>query len=110
MPAMVKILYWRRELPPLSEQIEGEHEVTADSAKVHVSWADRDTLWSRCHDDLMVQARARITQEVVRLGGSCAHIVDETVTARRDEHTGESWLHGRFRFVLYVHPPDVATS
>jgi hypothetical protein len=90
MPAMVKILYWRRELPPLSEQIEGEHEVTADSAKVHVSWADRDTLWSR--------------------GGSCAHIVDEAVTARRDEHTGESWLHGRFRFVLYVHPPDVATS
>lgn len=104
----VKLVYWRRELPPLSEQIEGEHELTADSARVHASWADRDALWGQCHADLMERARLRLRQEVARLGGSCAHVVDEAITARHDDHTDEFWLHGRFRFVLYVHPPDPA--
>ena len=100
-----KIVYWRRELPPLSEQVEGEHEVTATSARVHASWAERDALWGRCYEDLMTRARERIAQEVVRLGGSCAHVLDEAITSRRDDAAEEMWLTGSFRFVLYTHPP-----
>ena len=102
---MADLIYWRRELPPLSEQLEGEHEITADSERVHASWADRDTLWGRCYQDLMARARERIIQEVLRLGGSCAHVLDEAVTMKRDDRTEEFWLAGRFRYVMYVHPP-----
>ena len=106
---MPSIVYWRRELPPLSEQIEGEHEITADSARVHGAWGDRDALWSRCHDDLMSRARARIGDEVTRLGGSCAHVVDEVIAVRRDDGSGDFWLSGTFRYVMYVHPPAAIT-
>lgn len=102
---MSKVIYWRRELPPLSECVEGEHEVTATSDRVQLDWANRDALWGRCHDSLMASARARITQEVERLHGSCAHVLDESISSRRDEATLEFWLEGRFTFVLYVHPP-----
>ena len=101
---MAQIVCWRRELPPLSEQIEGEHEVTATSERIHASWAERDALWGRCTDSLMARARERITQEVLRLGGTCAHVVDEAVTSRRDDGAEEFWLEGRFSFVMYVHP------
>ncbi len=105
MAPMAQIIYWRRELPPLSEQLEGEHEVTATSDRVHFSWGERDALWGRCHDSLMARARERITQEVLRLGGSCAHVTDEHVTSHRDDGAGEFWLSGMFRFTLYRHPP-----
>ncbi len=101
-----KIVYWRRELPPLSEQLEGEHEVTASSERVHLTFAERDGLWGRCYEDLMAQARERIRQEVERLGGSCAHVLDEAIVARQDEASGEFWLAGTFRYVMYVHPPS----
>jgi hypothetical protein len=54
----------------------------------------------------MLQATAedRIRQEVLRLGGSCAHVVDEQVTAKIDEASAMFWPAGRFRFVMYVHP------
>ncbi|MFN0248737.1 MAG: hypothetical protein ACKV2T_17745 [Kofleriaceae bacterium] len=103
---MSKIVYWRRELPPLSEQLEGEHEVTASSDKVHYSWDQRGRLWGRCYDSLMEHARERIIQEVVRLGGSCAHVLDEAITSRQDEVAGEFWLVGTFRYVMYVHPAE----
>lgn len=102
---MAKIVYWRRELPPLSEQIEGEHELTAASDRVPDSWAERDALWGRCYDSLMTHARARLVDEIHRLGGSCAHVVDELIASRHDAATGEFWLQGTFRYVLYVHPP-----
>jgi hypothetical protein len=98
------IIYWRRDLPPLSEKVEGEHEVTATSNRVHASWSERAQLWGRCYDNLMTHASERITQEVVRLGGSCAHVTDEAVTSHQDDATGEFWLSGTFRFVMYVHP------
>jgi len=106
---MAQIVYWRRELPPLSEQLEGEHEITATSERVHLSWDERDALWSRCYDHLMANARARIVQEVERLGGSCAHVLEEAITAKQDDVTGEFWLAGTFRYVMYVHPPAPVT-
>jgi hypothetical protein len=105
---MAQIVYWRRELPPLSEQIEGEHEVTAESDRAHAAWSERDRLWAVCHDSLMAHAELRIAAEVARLGGTCAHVIDELIAATRDERTGDFWLRGTFRFVLYTHPPAPA--
>jgi hypothetical protein len=44
----------------------------------------------------MVQTRLRLEQEVARLGGQYAHVLDETVDSRHDPVSGEAWLHGRF--------------
>ena len=101
---MAKIIYWRQELPPLSEQLEGEHEITAESDRVHVSCADRDTLWTRCYENLMGHARERMTQEVARFGGSCAHVLEESITTGHDPTTDEFWLAGKFHYLAYVHP------
>jgi hypothetical protein len=38
---------------------------------------------------------------VARLGGDCAHVRDEHIDSRRDDVTDESWLQGRFDYVLY---------
>jgi CHAT domain-containing protein len=43
----------------------------------------------------------RLEQEITRLGGHYAHVLDEHVDSRRDDASGESWLHGRFIYVLY---------
>jgi hypothetical protein len=79
----------------------GEHVVEATSARVPSTLAHRDELWDRCYEDLMVQAQARMGQEVVRLGGKYAHVLDESVDSRHDDVTGESWLHGSFTYMLY---------
>lgn len=102
---MAKIVYWRRELPPLSERIEGEHEVEADSPATHFeSGVARQLLWGASYPKLLEQAEARIAQEVARLGGSCAHVVDEVITAKVDDANALFALHGRFRYVMYTHP------
>ncbi len=69
------------------------------------SWAERDALWGRCYRSLTERAEARLAQEVARLGGSCAHVLDEQVTAKVDDATGAMWLIGVYRYVLYRHPP-----
>jgi len=73
----------------------------ATSEKVSSTLAHRDELWDRCYEELMVAARARLEQEVARLGGNYAHVLDESVDSRHNDVTGESWLHGRFTYVLY---------
>jgi hypothetical protein len=35
-----------------------------------------------------------------RLGGYYAHVLDEHIDSQRDDAKGESWLHGRFSYVL----------
>jgi len=98
------IVYWHRELPPLEAEPVGEHVVEAASARVPGTLAHRDELWEQCYENLMAQAGARLEQEVARLGGSCAHVLDEAVDSRHNAATGESWLHGRFTYVLYRRP------
>jgi hypothetical protein len=100
---MSKVIYWRNEVPPMHEQIEGEHVVEARSKAVHRSFGDHDDLWGQCYPDLMKTAAQRITDEVTRLGGSCAHVIDEAVNSKVNEGTSEFWLHGRFTFLMYVH-------
>jgi hypothetical protein len=98
------IVYWHRELPPASAEIVGEHTVEAASGRVAGTIAHRDELWDRCYQDLMAKARARVEQEVARLNGHFAHILEEVVEARRDDAKSEAWLHGRFTYVLYARP------
>jgi hypothetical protein len=68
------------------------------------SLARRDELRERCYQDLMNRARIRLEQEVLRLGGNYAHVLDESVESSYDDATGESWLHGSFTYMLYRQP------
>jgi hypothetical protein len=96
-----KILYWHRQLPPSDAEYAGEHMVEANSARVPSTLAHRDELWDRCYKDLMARASDRLEQEVIALGGSYAHVLDESIDSRHDDVTGEQWLHGCFTFLLY---------
>lgn len=99
-----KVVYWHRELPPVDADPIGEHTLEATSVHVSDTLAHRDELWNRCYDDLMSQTRVRLGQEVARLGGHCAHVLDESIDTRHDAVTGETWLRGRFTYVLYRRP------
>ena len=99
-----KIVYWHRELPPLDADLMAEHTIEATSSRVKGSIGHRDELWDSCYRELMANARQRLIQEIVRLGGDYAHVLDESVDTRRNDATGEAWLQGRFRYVLYRRP------
>jgi len=43
----------------------------------------------------------RLAQEIVRLGGDCAHVLSEWVDSKHDAVKGDAWLHGRLTYVLY---------
>jgi hypothetical protein len=60
-----------------------------------------DRLWLNCEQDLAHNASLRLDQEVRRLGGRCARIVDERVAPKFDEARGEAWLHGSYTYMLY---------
>jgi hypothetical protein len=62
-------VYWHRELPPLDAEVMGEHMLEAASGRVSGTLAHRDEVWNRCYEDLMVQTRARLEQEIARLDG-----------------------------------------
>lgn len=99
-----KAVYWHRELPPLRAELLGEHVIEAVSGRVPSTLAHRDDLWDRCYAELMEAAEARFAQEIARLGGDCVHVLREVVDTRRDDASGEMWLHGRFTYVLYRLP------
>ena len=95
------IIYWHRELPPVTAEMIGEHTLEAASVRVEGTIAHRDELWDRCYEDLMTRARNRLEQEVARLHGDYAHVLGEAIDARHDDTTGEAWLAGRFTYALY---------
>jgi hypothetical protein len=94
-------VYWHRELPPVEADPVAEHTVEADSVHVPGTIAHRDDLWSDCVRDLFDTVQARLGQEIARLGGTCAHVLDERVEVKRDPARDEAWLHGRFTYMLY---------
>ena len=96
----VPTIYWHRELPPLAASAVAEHIVDAVSCRVPGTIAHRDELWTKCYRDLMEHAVARLHQEVERLGGRYAHVLEESIHSRHDDTTGESWLAGRFKYTL----------
>ena len=75
--------------------------IEAMSDRVHGSIERHGELWHRCYDALMEHTRVRLAHEIARLGGDYAHVLDEQIDSRRDDATSESWLHGRFSYVLY---------
>jgi hypothetical protein len=99
-----KVVYWHRELPPFDAEVLGEHTIEATSDRVHGTLSHGHELWDRCFDRLMTATRERVEQEVARLGGHYAHILDESIDPRRDEANDEAWLHGRFTYVLSRSP------
>jgi hypothetical protein len=100
-PSGKKIVYWHRELPPPDGEVMHEHVIEATSDRVKGAIERHGELWGRCYDGLMEHTRIRLEQEVRRIGGDYAHVLDEHIDSRRDDATGESWLHGRFNYVLY---------
>jgi hypothetical protein len=100
-PAESQEIYWHGELPPLDAEPMGEHVVEASSPPVPDTIARRDELWQRCEDELMSIAGQRLRAEMARLGGRYAHVLDESIETRHTAATGEAWLHGRFRYMLY---------
>lgn len=96
-----KVVYWHRELPPLDAEPLGEHVVEANSMRVTGSLARRGDLWDRCYQDLMARVEHRLRQEVNRLGGDYAHVLGDATDSRHDDRTGEAWLRGRLRYVLF---------
>ena len=99
-----RIVYWHRELPPFDADAVAEHSIEATSSRVPGSLVHRDELWGRCYENLMAHTASRLQQEVVRLGGDYAHVLDESIDSRHDGATGEAWLHGRFTYMLYRQP------
>ena len=104
-----KMVYWHRELPPLDAVLAGEHPIEATSGRVEGTLAHRGELWDRCYDDLMTGVRVRLEQEVARLGGHYAHVLDEVIESRHDDAKGETWLHGRFTYLLYSRPSPLVS-
>ena len=100
MPEL-KSIYWRRELPPFDAHPMGEHVVEASSSHIPDTIAHRDELWRRCEDELMANAHERLCEEIVRLGGRYAHVLEESIEPRHNAGTGEAWLHGCFTYMLY---------
>jgi hypothetical protein len=98
---MPQTIYWHRELPPLAASIVGEHTIEATSSRVVGTLTHRSEIWDRCYEDLMNQTRARLQQEIARLGGAYAHVIGESIDPRRDDAKNEAWLHGVFTYVLY---------
>jgi hypothetical protein len=100
-----QVVYWHRELPPIDATMLEEHTVEATSGRVAGTIAHRDELWDRCYRELTANAEARVVQEVARLGGDFAHVLNESIDSRHDDAAGEAWLHGRFVYVLYRRGP-----
>jgi len=101
--APAKVVYWHRDLPPLDSELIAEHTVEANSSRVPGTIAHRDELWDQCYRELMHDAESRLAQEVSRLGGTFAHVLDEAIDPKHDDAAGQTWLHGRFGYLLYRH-------
>jgi hypothetical protein len=98
----VTTVYWHRQLPPLDATAIDEHTVEADSSHVPGIFAHRDDrLWGHCEQELLHNVGLRLDQEVHRLGGRCARILDERIEPKFDDVHGEAWLHGRYTYMLY---------
>jgi len=97
----VSRIYWHSELPPADAEAMAEHVFETTSGRVSDTLEHRNQLWERCYAELMARARTGLEQEITRLGGSCAHVLDESIDTRHDGATGEAWLHGRFTYMLY---------
>jgi hypothetical protein len=96
-----KVVFWHRELPPADGEPMAEHVVEALSDRVLGSIERHGASWHQCYGSLMAHTTERLAQEIARLGGHYAHVLDEHVESHRDDAANESWLKGRFNYMLY---------
>jgi hypothetical protein len=96
-----KTVYWHRDLPPIDARAMDEHTIEASSPRIPGTIAWRDALWDECQRGLTAEVELRLTQEVARLGGRWAHVLNERIDTKRDAAANETWLHGRYTYVLY---------
>lgn len=96
-----KAVYWHRDLPPIDAQPIDEHSIEASSPRVPDTIALHDVFWGDSERLLASEVEHRLAQEVSRLGGRCAHVLDERIEVKRDPVLNEAWLHGRYTYVLY---------
>lgn len=101
MNEQAKRVYWHRDLPPFDAEALGEHTLEATSDRVPDTIAHREELWNQCKDGLLVHANSRLVDEISRLGGRYAHVLDESIDTKHDALAGEVWLHGRYTYMLY---------
>jgi len=101
LPDRPKVVYWHEELPPIDGEAIREDMIEAESDRVQGAIERHGELWHRCYATLMQHIQSRLEQEIARLGGHYAHVTDEHIDSRRNDGTGESWLHGSFGYVLY---------
>ena len=94
-------IFWHRDLPPADAQPLGAHVVEATSDHVPGKFGHMDEQWGVCYETLMSSVRRRLTDEITRLGGTCAHVLQETIEARHNDVVGDAWLHGRFEYMLF---------
>jgi hypothetical protein len=94
-------VYWHRELPPLDAEPVGEHSLEADGPRLPDTADNRAALWNQREESFALVVRVRIGQEVARLGGRFAHVLDEHIEIKRDAALGEAWMHGRYTYMLY---------
>ena len=85
----MRVILWHHELPPLDAEVIGEHIVEAASRRVSGTLAQRDELWAQCYEDLMSKFRVRLGEEMIRLGGNCAHVLSESADSKYDPTNGE---------------------
>lgn len=96
-----KTVYWHRDLPPLRAEVMGEHTLEAVSGRVPGTLSHRDEIWDQCYQELMANTENRLRQEIARLGGHYAHVLQEAIDSRHDDAKNEAWLRGTFTYVLY---------
>jgi hypothetical protein len=96
-----KIVYWHRELPPPDAEPLEEHHVEATSDRISGTIAHREELWDECRAQLARHAEVRLKQEVARLGGRYAHVLNELVEVKRDSRTNQAWLYGLYTYMLF---------
>jgi hypothetical protein len=94
-------VYFHRALPPLGARLLGEGFVEARSTPRRSTHDERTAHWAAAQAELDAVARARIVQELDRLGAAYAHVFDEHVEDHVDAAEDTFQLRGRYRFITY---------
>ncbi len=101
MAEAIKRIFWHGDLPPLEAEMLDEHWVVARSDAVKYRFDHKTELWAQCVDSLRVNLEHRLGQEIRRLGGDYAHILDERVVPKIDHESDTYCLEGRYDYVLF---------
>ena len=63
---------------------------TLSKLQAYACPAHRDELRNQCFEDLMVQVRHRLEEDVLRLGSAYAHVLNESIDSKHDDRS-QAW-------------------